>query len=75
MTIKPIKTTTSLCTTLALTSPAMAHDGAHEFSFLTSLLHELSHADYLLGALDAVAALGAGAAWRLTRRKRDRSGL
>ena len=75
MTIKPIRTITTICTTLALCSPAMAHEGEHEFSLLTSMLHELSHADYLLGALAAVTALGAGAAWRLTRRRRDRSGL
>jgi hydrogenase/urease accessory protein HupE len=59
-----------LCTAMMLfASPAMAHDGPHQLTYLQSLLHELSHADYLHATL-AVGAIGAMAAWRLTRRKR-----
>ncbi|MET0963117.1 MAG: hypothetical protein ABWY05_09910 [Noviherbaspirillum sp.] len=75
MTIKHFRNLASSCTALALCSPAMAHEDAHEFSFLTSLLHELSHTDYVVGGLAAVAALGAGAAWGLARRRRSRSRL
>lgn len=58
-----------LCTTLALVAhPAMAHDGSHDFTFMTRLLHDFAYADYLATGLCA-AAFGATAAWRLARRK------
>ena len=75
---KSLRTTTlptlALCTALALSSPAMAHDGVHETAFLASLLHELAYTDYLFGAL-ATVALGLGVAWRMARRKTSRTKL
>lgn len=62
------------CTALALSSPAMAHDGVHATTFLASLLHELAYADYVFGAL-ATVALGLGLAWRMARRKTSRTKL
>lgn len=73
---KPSRTPTlpTLCTALALSSPAMAHDGVHETTFLASLLHELAYTDYLFGAL-ATVALGLGITWRMARRKTSRTKL
>jgi hydrogenase/urease accessory protein HupE len=75
---KPGRTPTlpalALCTALALSSPAMAHDGVHDTTFLASLLHELAYTDYLFGAL-ATVALGLGVAWRMARRKTSRTKL
>jgi hypothetical protein len=70
----PTLPTLALCTALALSSPAMAHDGVHETTFLASLLHELAYTDYLFGAL-ATVALGLGVAWRMARRKTSRTKL
>lgn len=59
----------SLCTAMMLfASPAMAHDGPHQWTYRQGMLHELAHADHLPAAM-AVVAIGAIAAWRLTRRK------
>lgn len=62
----------ALCTALALSSPAMAHEGVHEATFLANLLHELAYTDYLSGALATVAL---GLAWRMARRKTSRTKL
>ena len=64
----------ALCTSLALFRPAFAHDGAHHFTYLQSLLHELAYGDALPFALAAVAA-GSAVAWRLLRRKPARTRL
>jgi hydrogenase/urease accessory protein HupE len=58
----------SLCTGLALASPAFAHDGPHQMTYLQNLLHDLAWADTLSATL-AIAAAGTMIAWRLTRRK------
>ena len=59
----------SVCTTMALlASPAFAHDGPHQMTYLQSLLHELAYADALSTVL-SIAAFGSVAAWRLSRRK------
>ena len=64
-----------LCTTLVLlTSPAFAHDGPHQLTYLQFMLHELAHADYLPAAL-GVAAVTVAAVWRLARRKVSRNRL
>jgi hypothetical protein len=72
---KPAFIPSFLCTTMALlASPAFAHDGPHQMTYLQALLHELAYADYLPAAL-AVAAVAVAAAWRLTRRKPARTKL
>jgi hydrogenase/urease accessory protein HupE len=58
----------SLCTGLALASPAFAHDGPHQMTYLQSLLHELAWSDTLPVTL-SVAVVTAVAAWRLCQRK------
>ncbi|MDB5760270.1 MAG: hypothetical protein JWM30_3559 [Burkholderia sp.] len=63
-----------LCTTMALlTSPAFAHDGPHQMTYLQAMLHELAYTDHLPAAL-AIAAAGviATAGMRLRRRKAAR---
>jgi hypothetical protein len=61
--------TLPVCTTMALlASPALAHDGMHQMTWLQSLLHELAHAGTLPAVL-AIAACGAAAAWGLSKRK------
>jgi hydrogenase/urease accessory protein HupE len=64
----------ALCTGLGLASPALAHDGPHQLSYLQSLLHELAWAD-TLAPTPAIAAVGAIAAWRFCRRKAARTKL
>ena len=64
-----------LCTTMALlASPALAHDGVHQMTYLQSLLHEMAHAD-VLATVACAAALAATAAWRLSRRRAARAKL
>ena len=63
----------TLCTTLVLLStPALAHDGLHQVTYLQALLHELAHADYLPAAFGS-GTLTVAAIWRLTRRKVSRN--
>lgn len=58
----------ALCTALALSGPAMAHDGPHNLTLLESVLHELAYTDYLYGAL-AMGAMGVALACRVIRRR------
>ena len=72
---KPALFPSILCTTMALlASPAFAHDGPHQMTYLQAMLHELAYADYLPATLIA-AAVGAAAVWRLARRKPARTKL
>ncbi len=65
----------TLCTTMALlASPAFAHDGPHQLTYLQAFLHELAYAGYLPAALGLTAAVAA-VTWRLARRKASRSKL
>ena len=61
-----------LCTTLVLlTTPAFAHDGLHQPTYLQAMLHELAHADYLPAAF-GLGTLTVVAIRRLARRKLSR---
>nr|WP_314627272.1 hypothetical protein [uncultured Noviherbaspirillum sp.] len=65
----------TLCTTMALlSSPAFAHDGPHQLTYLQALLHDLAYADYLPAGLALTAAVAA-VSWRLARRKASRTKL
>jgi hypothetical protein len=59
----------TICTGLALASPAFAHDGPHQMTYLQSLLHELAWSDTLAVTLSVAVAVVAVAAWRLCQRK------
>lgn len=62
------------CTGLALASPAFAHNGPHQMTYLQSLLHQLAWNDTLAGAL-TVGVVASMAAWRLCQRKAGRTKL
>lgn len=64
----------SLCTGLALASPAFAHNGPHQMSYLQSLLHELAWSDTVAATL-SVAVVATVAAWRLCQRKAESTKL
>ena len=63
-----------LCTGLALASPAFAHDGLHQMTYLQSLLHELAWSDTLAVAL-TIGGFAAVAAWRYWRHRAARATL
>ena len=57
----------SLCTMIALVaSPAFAHEGPHQMTYLQAMLHELAYADYLAAAF-ALAATCVVTTMRLRR--------
>ena len=64
--------TLALSSALTWCSPAHAHDGPHQMTYLQSLLHDLAYAD-TLATVVSIAAFASVAAWRLSRRKAHRA--
>jgi hypothetical protein len=57
-------------------SPALAHDGSHELTYLQAFLHALAYAGDWPAALALVTtAVAAATVWRLARRKTSRTKL